>query len=177
MIFAKRTLPIFPFALTIVFIAGILLGARINVPVQPPPVSQTQTKTKTQDQELLEGEYQVVRILDGDTIELSGGRHIRYYGIDAPELRERWGEAATRLNRSLVLDKQVRVQPSRARDPYGRTIADVWTGKTLVAEALVREGYAQVKIIRGEAKSVTLPRLQAAELEAKESRRGLWFTE
>lgn len=47
----------------------------------------------------------------------------------------------------------------------------------LVAEALLKEGYAMVKTVRGEVKSETLPRLLAAETEAKQSHRGLWVTE
>lgn len=169
----KQAIPILPLILSAVFAVGIFLGTKINTLRETPPAAPAQTRAEI----LQKGEYRVARILDGDTIVLSGGEHIRYYGIDAPELRERWGESAAILNRSLVLEKLVRVDPSRARDPYGRTIADVWVGETLVAEAILKEGYAVVKTIRGEAKSASLPRLVDAEAEAKQSHRGLWATE
>ena len=40
----------------------------------------------------------VTRVIDGDTVVLADGRHVRYLGINSPELRERWGEAAKKFN-------------------------------------------------------------------------------
>lgn len=169
----KRSASIFPLILSAVFIIGMYLGTFINSQPQTSPEATASARI----QEFQAGEYLVTRVLDGDTIELKNGIRIRYYGIDAPELRDRWGETAASYNRSLVLDKRVRVEPSRARDPYGRIVADVWVGDAFTTEALLKEGYARVKIIKGEAKSASLPRLVAAEEEAKESHRGLWAAE
>lgn len=169
----KRSAPILALILSAVFAVGILLGTRVKSQPYVPPESTA----SAQVQEFQKGEYLVTRVLDGDTIELENGARIRYYGIDAPELRDRWGEAAAALNRTLVLDQQIRILPSHARDLYGRIIADVWVGDTLITKALVKEGYARVKIIKGEAKSDTLPRLLVAEEEAKQNHRGLWATE
>ncbi len=169
----KRSIPLLSLVLSAVFVIGIILGTQIHSYPTAPPEATASARMG----EFRAGEYRVARVLDGDTIVLSEGTHIRYYGIDAPELRDRWGEAAAALNRTLVLDKQVRILPSHARDLYGRIIADVWIGETLVTEALVKEGYAKVKIIKGEAKSDTLPRLLSAEAEARQNHWGLWIYE
>lgn len=70
---------------------------------------------------------QVVRIVDGDTIDISAGAQearIRLNAIDSPETRQRFGHEATRLVSELALGKQVIVRGSE-HDKYGRLLADV----------------------------------------------------
>ncbi len=58
----------------------------------------------------------VVRVIDGDTIELEDGRRVRYIGIDTPETVhpekdvECYGPEATARNRELVEGKNVELQ-------------------------------------------------------------------
>ena len=75
-----------------------------------------------------EGKTYLVRdVIDGDTIELAGGKRVRYLGIDTPETTRRVGDQwlyypepyaqeAKDLNRSLVLNQMVRLErtPSSA---------------------------------------------------------------
>ncbi len=120
--------------------------------------------------------YKVTRVLDGDTIELKGGKRIRYMGIDAPELNERWGTLAYETNRDLVEGKFVRIEEDHPdRDFYGRTLAHVFIDNVFVSERLVDDGLAKVFLIKGEAKPKYLSRLQAAEDRAKGATRGLWM--
>lgn len=90
-------------------------------------------------------------VIDGDTIILSDGQRVRYLGIDAPE-REGKGPAeflaqeSTRLNRRLVLKKEVRVVygPER-RDRYDRLLAYVFLNNGMFVNGeMVRQGLAQV---------------------------------
>lgn len=121
------------------------------------------------------GYYKVTRVLDGDTIEISSGERVRYHAIDAPENDEKWGTVAYKTNRDLVEGKIVRVEIDRpTRDVYGRILAFVWVGKTMINERLVDDGLAKVFLIKGEAKPKYLSRLQAAEARAKGATRGLW---
>ena len=80
---------------------------------------------------------QVLRILDGDTIEiryLSGGEavvghveKVRYLGIDTPEKSEPGGAAATEFNRARVEGQTVRlVREGRNRDNFGRLLRHVF---------------------------------------------------
>ena len=68
------------------------------------------------------------RVIDGDTIIVQrpdgSEERVRYAGIDAPELDRREGRRATALNRALVLDREIRLQPAAEQtDPYGRLLA------------------------------------------------------
>lgn len=94
----------------------------------------------------------VVRVIDGDTIEieLAGEtERVRYIGIDTPEMDDRrpglrdLARSARRANERLVGDRRVRLELDvEKRDPYGRLLAYVWVGDTLVNEELVRLGHA-----------------------------------
>jgi len=94
----------------------------------------------------------VTRVVDGDTIEveLGGGtERVRYIGIDTPEWTDDRAEArarardATEANRRLVAGRRVRLELDvEKRDRFGRLLAYVWVGDTLVNETLVREGHA-----------------------------------
>jgi micrococcal nuclease len=94
----------------------------------------------------------VVRVIDGDTIvvQLDGAReHVRYIGIDTPEMDDerpavrRRAAAAKEANARLVDGRRVRLElDAERRDRYGRLLAYVWVGDTLVNEVLVRTGHA-----------------------------------
>ena len=129
----------------------------------------------------------VVRTVDGDTIQVrlaSGVEKVRYIGIDTPEVHhptrgeEPGGRAATEVNRRLVGNRAVRLEPDvQARDRYGRLLAYVWvTGpegaEIMVNAELVRLGYAAVLTVPPNVRHAELFRKLAAE--AREQHRGLW---
>ncbi len=120
--------------------------------------------------------YRVLRVVDGDTIVVEGGEHVRYLGVDAPETHgtpECYGREATERNRQLVEGKRVRLEADRRdRDRYGRLLRWVWVDGTLVNEQLIREGYATV--YRDEPAAKYMDRLLAAEAEARGRGAGLW---
>jgi micrococcal nuclease len=115
----------------------------------------------------------VVRVLDGDTIEVLHSRHaerIRLNGIDCPEKGQVYGTRAKQAASELVFGKQVTLQ-TFGKDKYGRTIADVLLpdGRN-VNHALVRDGwcwwyrkYAPGNVI-----------LEELERRARGSGLGLW---
>ena len=70
---------------------------------------------------------QVVRVLDGDAIEVLHNNHperIRLNGIDCPEKGQAYSTKAKQVTSELVLGKAVTLQ-THGLDKYGRTIADV----------------------------------------------------
>ncbi len=87
-----------------------------------------------------------VRVIDGDTIELSNGVIVRYLGIDTPEVDEPLGKKATEANRKLVEGKKVRLEYDvQKQDKYGRTLAYVYLEDgTFVNCELVRLGCAEI---------------------------------
>lgn len=101
---------------------------------------------------------QVLRILDGDTIEiryLSGGEavvghieKVRYLGIDTPEKSEPGGAEATEFNRVRVEGQTVRlVRDGRNRDNFGRLLRHVFVvyqGQEIdVVGALIAAGHVK----------------------------------
>lgn len=115
----------------------------------------------------------VVKITDGDTIQvmLNGkAEKIRLAGIDTPEKKQPFGQAATRYNRSLSAQKIVTVRVETT-DRYGRLVGEVFLpdGRSLNRE-LVRAGYAWW--FRKYSDDQTIGEL---ENEARQARRGLWI--
>lgn len=93
-----------------------------------------------------------VHVIDGDTIILADGRQVRYIGVDTPELGDRRlagaADAAREANRRLVEGNDLRLERDvRELDRYGRLLAYVWVGETLVNEELLREGWARLLTI------------------------------
>jgi len=124
----------------------------------------------------------VERVVDGDTIvvRLDGrAEKVRYIGVDTPEsvkpgVRVQcFAKAAAAENRRLVLGRDVRLSyDAEPRDRYGRLLAYVWRGDTLVNGELVRRGYGKpLEIAPNLAHAAELRRLASA---ARRARRGLW---
>jgi len=115
----------------------------------------------------------VTGVIDGDTIEIAGGYHVRYIGIDAPEKGEPFYGEATEANRNLVGGKKLYLEGDvEDKDEYGRLLRYVWVDTTMVNAELVRLGYAY---------SYSYPpntKYQAyflqLEKQAREQRLGLW---
>jgi micrococcal nuclease len=124
----------------------------------------------------------VVRIVDGDTIQVRIAdrlERVRYIGMNTPEIHhprkgeEPGGREASEVNRELVAGKQVRLELDvQERDRYGRLLAYVWVGDTMVNAELVRRGYAQVMTIPPNVRYQEL--LVKLQREAREAGRGLW---
>ena len=105
---------------------------------QPPPDAQR---------------VRIVRVVDGDTaVLLRTHEYVRYLGIDTPEAGEPYYQAATRINRQLVLLRDVYLEfgPQR-KDGYGRLLAYLWVQRDgewiLVNEELLRRGVAKLYVL------------------------------
>lgn len=124
-----------------------------------------------------ESDVRVVRIIDGDTIEIEGGQKVRYIGIDTPETArevECWGREATSKNRELVEGKIVRLEKDVSEtDKYGRLLRYVFIDPSvLVNDYLVREGYALASSYPPDIKYQD--QLRQAQEEARQNSKGLW---
>lgn len=114
----------------------------------------------------------VVKVSDGDTIQVMHGGHaekIRLDGIDCPENKQAFGQAAKRFTLDLAAQKIVTVKVETT-DRYGRTVGEVILpdGRSLNRE-LVRAGYAWW--YRKYSSDTTLGLLES---EAQAARLGLW---
>ena len=115
----------------------------------------------------------VISVLDGDTFVVldknNNQTHIRFYGIDCPEKKQAFGQAAKKFTADLSFKKLITVIV-KGKDVYGRTIGivNLPDGKCL-NEELLKAGLAwhYTKFDN----SVSYASLQT---EAKKNKRGLW---
>ena len=120
----------------------------------------------------------IERIIDGDTLVIRSGQHVRLVQIDSPEAGEEcYADAATReLTRlarpglRVVLERDPRLD---AIDRYGRLLRYVWVGKTNVNVELVRRGAATPWFYDGD-RGRYAARLLAAVSAARRAARGMW---
>ena len=118
----------------------------------------------------------VVRVIDGDTIELADGNHVRYLGIDTPEVGEAYSSEATSRNKELVEGKVVELQQGkRDQDEYGRLLRYVYVNGVFVNAELVAQGYAKAYIFDPDERYSQI--LVQLEQYAKLRKKGLWNTE
>jgi len=120
----------------------------------------------------------VTQVIDGDTIVVQGGYHVRYIGIDTPEKGEPFYEEAKDFNRQLVGGKKVRLEKDITdRDKYDRLLRYIYAGDVFVNTELVKEGYAYVypESLFPDIKYYDL--LKEAEMEAREAERGIWASD
>ena len=114
----------------------------------------------------------VVRVLDGDTIEVMDSRkavRIRLVNIDAPEKKQDYGRWSTDMMKSLVAGKTVTVTYFQ-RDRYGRILGQVYAPDGMnVNHFMVRAGAAWVY-----EQYNTDPVLPVLQGEARQQKRGLW---
>jgi len=113
----------------------------------------------------------VVRVFDGDTLEVLVGRQpvrVRLAGIDTPERGQPWAERSKQALSQRVFRKAVRINEVDV-DRYGRTVGEVYADNVCVGCELVREGHAWVY-----RRFSDDPVLLGLEAEARAARRGLW---
>lgn len=115
----------------------------------------------------------VFKVIDADTIDVqldSGPIRVRLKAIDAPELGQPWGRESAQALASLVMGKQVQIEPYE-QDRYDRLTATVFLDDLNVNAELVRRGFAWA--YRRYMRAADM-RLCLAEAGAREAERGLW---
>lgn len=114
-----------------------------------------------------------VGVTDGDTATVllpdNSQKKVRFWGIDAPESKQDFGQVAKKKLSDLIFQKEVKVEVSET-DRYGRAIGKVYVDSTYVNLEMVIAGlawhYAQYAPNDTE--------LAEAEKFARSLKRGLW---
>ena len=121
----------------------------------------------------------VTRVIDGDTVEIEGGEHVRYVGVDTPETVKPntsiqcFGEEASARNKQLVEGKLVTlVRDVSDRDDYGRLLRYVYVDGTDVSAVLIQEGFGYVYSRSPD--TAHLQQYGKLEREARARGAGLW---
>lgn len=120
----------------------------------------------------------VVGIQDGDTLTLLDAsrreQRIRLAGIDAPEARQRYGQAARRALSAEAFGREANANCPKT-DKYGRKVCVVTVGGRDVGLALLEAGAAwHFKAFAQEQSPWERVRYARAEEEARRRQAGLW---
>ena len=119
------------------------------------------------------GKTVVTFVVDGDTIELAGGKRVRLIGIDAPERNEPlYGDARVALE-TMVLGKEVRLEKDISdTDRYGRLLRYVYVGDVFINLEMVRLGVAAAYTYPPDVAEADV--FVSAQREARGDARGMW---
>ncbi|MFE0750744.1 thermonuclease family protein [Gordonia sp. NPDC058843] len=129
----------------------------------------------------------VTRVIDGDTIVVSTDTDpdltVRLLGIDTPEVRkphtpvQPCGPQASDRTRTLAsAGTAVRLEYDATQDHtdrYGRALAYVWIGDTMLNHTLVAEGWARTYVYNHQP-GRHADALAAAQRDAQAARAGVW---
>lgn len=158
----------------------VLLVIAALVILRPNPSSLLQLNGEGESLKIITAH--VVRVVDGDTIEVRFHKHVedvRLIGIDTPETKKPgtpvqcFGPRASRFTHSLLEGRTVRlVLGVERRDRYGRLLAYVHLGRRFANAILVRRGLARSLTISPNDRLASL--FQGLELDAARAGRGLW---
>ncbi|MFC1622751.1 thermonuclease family protein [Patescibacteria group bacterium] len=150
----------------IVFLIGILVGGKILVDKQI----------------IFKGaEYAIViEVIDGDTIVIETGEHVRLIGIDAPEKNKCYYNESKEFLKDMILNKSVRLEKDISnKDDYGRLLRYILlptvednADDELINNTLVRQGYALSQYYPPDAQHRGL--LSSSQSIAVENKLGIW---
>ena len=113
----------------------------------------------------------VTKVIDGDTVVVEGGYHVRLLGMDADEKGYPCYDAAKTRLENLVLSKQVILEKDVSDvDQYGRCLRYIFLGSENVDTQLVREGLAVSRFYQPDGKYRT--EITNAETYAQQNKIG-----
>lgn len=119
--------------------------------------------------------FVVVRVLDGDTMELRGGDRLRLLGIDTERGEPLHDEAKGLLGR-LSMGQTANIEYAKQRrDRYGRLLGYLYIDTLFVNRTMIDSGYAYVYLFEdNELASEQVRTLLVAQRSAIDRRVGLW---
>ena len=124
--------------------------------------------------------FVVIRVIDGDTVELKGGDRLRLLGIDTPEKGERLHDEAANLLEKLARGKKARIEFAKTRrDRYGRLLGFLYIDDTLFANrTIIDSGLGYLYLFDDQDLDVPqIKELLLAQRTAVERKIGLWGIE
>ena len=162
-----------------ILILGILLFGCTGEVTSSPEASLSPKGSITDNNRSNLVQYEVIRVIDGDTVELKNGERLRYNDIDTPETVhpskpiECYGPEASKKNKELVEGETILVELGNPeKDKYGRLLGYVYIDDLFVNAELVRGGYAEVNSYGNPGSKIA--ELINIERDAKLKSTGLW---
>ncbi len=120
--------------------------------------------------------FTVVRVIDGDTVELLGGDRLRLLAIDTPERGEAYHDEAAAMLERLALGRRGRIEfADRRRDRYGRLLGYLYIDSLFVNRAILDSGLGYVYLFKDNDLSAScIAELIEAQSGAIDRKVGLW---
>jgi len=124
---------------------------------------------------------QVAQVIDGDTVTLDTGEHVRLVGIQAPKLPlgrkgfKAWplGAEAKQALEGLVLGQKIHLKyGGRDKDRHGRLLAHIFVGDIWAQAEMIKSGMARVYSFSDNRACVE--DLLRHETRARKADQGLW---
>lgn len=91
-------------------------------------------------------DFNVKRIIDGDTIVVGNDTHVRLFGINTPEKGEKYYDDAKKFLENLILNKTIFVK-SFGQDKYYRELGVVFLGRENINSKIIENGFANVYVL------------------------------
>jgi micrococcal nuclease len=145
--------------------------------VSPTPATATELPNNRQ-------EAKVIRVIDGDTFDIDGGKRVRLIGVDTaesvhpdPNRNTEFGNIASSFSKEKLEGNTVYLEKDVSEtDRYGRLLRYVYlTDNTFYNEYLVKEGMAKPSTYPPDVKYADL--FVKASQYARENNKGLWAFE
>lgn len=149
-----------------------------SAPAPAPEVAPTTEKAVAPARAAGSESGPVVKVVDGDTIDVataSGTERIRIIGLDTPERGECGFSEASAAMADLVAGRSVRLlrDPTQDnRDRYGRLVRHVHRGNTSAAVEMIRRGHSAEYLYGAEYQNRSAH--LRAEREARAAKVGMW---
>ena len=168
----------------VVFVAGVLLTLLVQVSWHYGCQSDQNGAGPLNLSVSEERTYRVTRVVDGDTLVLENGLHVRYAGVNTPEKGRFVSEPAplsmqaTLRNKELVEGRDVRLRLAQTPvDAYGRvvariTVVDQEGVEVDVEKTLLSEGLGRIMGLGLERDDYD--GLKAVQADARAAKRGIW---
>jgi micrococcal nuclease len=91
-------------------------------------------------------DFNVKRIIDGDTIVVGNDTHVRLFGINTPEKGEKYYNEAKKFLEDLILNKTIFVK-SFGQDKYYRELGVLFLDGENINSKIIENGFANVYVL------------------------------
>jgi len=93
--------------------------------------------------------FMVLRVIDGDTVELKGGDRLRLLSIDTPEKGDPLYDEATMFLRQIALGRVARIEYSaKRRDKYGRLLGYLYIDSVFINRQILINGLGYLYLFK-----------------------------
>ena len=176
---------ILPFIAVFILLSLEALNIKIGGFISFDELAKSSTSVVKIDPESLQKAL-VVKVIDGDTIEIETGERVRFIGVDTPETVhpkksiQCYGREASNKMKSLLSNKWVYLEKDVSEtDRYGRLLRYIYlpnpdnpTEAIFIDEYLIENGYGKVITYPPDVKYHD--ELLIAQKNAQAENRGLW---